>query len=196
MTINSYFYDSVNGDRKYTSSDFAKAFGLILSDGIIADYTTGALGISVSGTNFTTVNTGKAVVQGHFIEVSAAETLTVPTGTYAGMIVLRVDMATTRKASVAVRTDQIPQKDTSIWELPLYNVSVTNGVIGSVTDLRTQGGAIAKTAPNVVTWTDDPNGVYLNIGTHGGKTYKLFLTSAQPAVGGTTERRAWIQMDA
>lgn len=196
MTINSYFYDSVNGDRKYTAADFAKAFGLILSDGVIADYNTGVLGMSVSGTNYTTVNTGKAVVQGHFVEISASETLTVPTGTYSGMIVLRVDMVTTRKATVAVRTDQNPQKDTSIWELPLYNVSVTNGVIGSVTDLRVQGGAVAKTAANVVTWTNDPNGIYLNIGSHNNNTYKLFLTSAQPAVGGTTERRAWIQMDA
>jgi hypothetical protein len=47
-----------------------------------------------------------------------------------------------------------------------------------------------------VTWADDPNGVSLNIGTHGGRTYRIFLTSAQPAAGGTGERRAWIQMDA
>jgi hypothetical protein len=47
-----------------------------------------------------------------------------------------------------------------------------------------------------VTWTDDPNGVWLNVGTHNGKTYKLFLTSAQPGAGGSGERRVWIQTDA
>lgn len=46
------------------------------------------------------------------------------------------------------------------------------------------------------TWSDDPNGVVLNVGTHGGKTYKIFFTSAQPAAGGTAERRVWIQTDA
>jgi hypothetical protein len=196
VTINAYFFDSVNGDRKYTAADFGKAFGIILNDGVIAN-SDGSLGFVLGGTNYTTVYAGKAVVQGHFIELTGTEILTVPTGTYAGMIVLRVDFTTTRAASLAVRTDQNPQKDTSIWEYPLYNISVTNGVISTLPiNLRAQGGAIAQTAPNVVTWTDDPNGVYLNIGTHGGKTYKLFLTSAQPAVGGTTERRAWIQMDA
>src|SRR4051812_35673767 len=107
MTIVSYFYDTTSTDpRTYSAADFAKAFGIILSDGIIADYNTGVLGMSASGTNFTTINTGKAVVQGHFVEITASETLTVPTGSYSGMIVLRVDTATTRKATVAVRTDQ------------------------------------------------------------------------------------------
>jgi hypothetical protein len=59
-----------------------------------------------------------------------------------------------------------------------------------------QGKGSFAPSGNYVTWTDDPNGVWLNVGTHGGKTYKVFLTSAQPGAGGTGERRVWIQTDA
>jgi hypothetical protein len=195
MTLNSYFYDSVNGDRPYTGSDFAKAFGTILQTGVIQD-ADGTLGFDIGGTNYTTVYAGKAVVEGRFVDLIGTEILTVPAGTYTGMLVLRVDFTDQRRASLVVRTDQAPQQDSAAYELPLYNVSVTNAVITSVTDRRTQGGAVAKTAANVVTWVEDPSGVYLNVGTHGGKTYRLFLTSNTPAVGGTNERRVWIQTDA
>ena len=50
MTINSYFYDSVNNDRPYSANDFAKAFGIILSDGIIAIDENGVLGFAISRT--------------------------------------------------------------------------------------------------------------------------------------------------
>lgn len=196
MTIYSYFYDSVDGDRPYSGADFAKAFNVILEDGIIAKED-GSLGFNLGAAPYTTVYDGKATVQGHFIELEGTEILTVPAGSYAGMIVLRVDITDTRKAILAVRTDQIPQQDNSIYEYPLYNVTVTNGVISSLpVNLRQQGGAVAKPAANVVTWANDPNGVFLNIGVHNGNTYKLFLTSATPGAGGTTERRAWIQTDA
>lgn len=46
------------------------------------------------------------------------------------------------------------------------------------------------------TWQDDPNGVVLNVGTHAGRAYKIFFTSARPGAGGTGERRIWIQTDA
>lgn len=46
------------------------------------------------------------------------------------------------------------------------------------------------------TWHDDPNGVVLVIGTHAGKVYKVFFTSAQPAAGGSGARHIWIQTDA
>jgi hypothetical protein len=194
LTIFAAFFDSVSNDRPYTAADFAKAFGVILSDGVIANED-GTLGFVLGGTNYTTVYAGKAVVQGHFIEVSGTEILTVPAGSYAGMIVLRVDITGTRSASLVVRTDQTPQQDSAAWEYPLYNVTVTNGVISALpVNVRAQGGAIAKPSANVVTWINDPNGVCLLIGSHNGNLYKLFLTSAQPS-SVSTERRAWIQMD-
>lgn len=197
MTINSYFYDSVNGDRPYSAGDFAKAFGMILTDGVIPnDPATNDLGLDIGGTNFLTVYAGKAVVQGHFVEITGTETLTVPTGSYSGMVVLRLDITGARAASLAVRTDQVPQQDASIWELPLYNATVSSGVITAVTDKRIQGGATAKTASNVVTWSSDPNGIYLNCGNYGGsgKPIQLFLTAAQPGAS-ASQIRTWIQVE-
>lgn len=187
MTINSYFYDSVNNDRPYSGADFAKAFGVILSDGVIAKDDTGALGLDIGGTNYNTIYAGKATVQGHFVEVTGTEILTPTAGSYTGMIVLRVDITGARLASIAIRTDQVPQQDSSIWELPLYNATVTNGVITAVTDKRVQGGAVAKPAANVPTYYYANNGVYLQIG-----TYSIALTPAQPP---TAAKRVWIQVD-
>lgn len=45
-------------------------------------------------------------------------------------------------------------------------------------------------------WYDDPNGVVLEVGTHAGRVYRVFFTSAQPATGGTGARHIWIQTDA
>lgn len=200
MAISSFFYDSVNGDRPYSAGDFAKAFGVILEDGVIPKDDTGALGLDLGGTGTTALNTiyaGKATVQGHFVEVDDTEILTPPAGSYSGMVVLRVDISTARIASLAVRTDQTPQQDASIWELPLYNVTVTNGVISAITsDLRVQGGAIAKAPPNMVTWQADPNGIILNCGNYDGtgKPIQLFLTAAQPAASGSIIR-AWLEID-
>jgi hypothetical protein len=196
MTINSYFYDSVDNDRPYSAGDFAKAFGIILSDGVIQKDDTGALGFDIGGTNYTTIYAGKATIQGHFVEIPDTEILTVTGGTYSGMVVLRVDFVDTRTATLVVRTDRVNQKDASAWELPLYNVSVTNGVITAVTDVRVQGGAVAKMAASTVSWGADPNGVYLNCGLLGGtgKPIKVFFTSAQPAAS-STEIRAWFQID-
>lgn len=195
MPINSYFYDSVSNDRPYSGSDFAKAFGVITQTGVIASDIDESLGFDLP--NFTTIAPGKAVVEGHFIESTENVTLTVPAGSYAGMIVLRVDIVDQRIATIAVRTDQIPQKDESIWEMPLYNVTVTSGAITAMTsDLRVQGGAVAKLPGNAVTWSADPNGIYLNVGLYGGvnKPIKLFLTSAQPGASALTHN-AWIQID-
>jgi hypothetical protein len=56
-------------------------------------------------------------------------------------------------------------------------------------------GSYAPTGQYAV-WVDDPNGVRLDIGTHGGKQYQVFFTSANPGAGGTGYRRIWIQTDA
>lgn len=195
MTITSYFYDSVNGDRPYSAGDFAKAFGVIIEDGIIAKDDAGTLGLDLNPLN--TINAGKATVQGHFVEIDGTEILAPPAGDYSGMVVLRVDITTARNATLAVRTNQTPQQDSSIWELPLFNVTVAGGVITAITsDLRVQGGAMAKPPANMVTWTADPNGIYLNCGLYGGanKPIKLFLTAAQPGASASTHN-AWIQID-
>ena len=188
MVINAYFFDSIDGDITYSAQQFADAFGIVFQTGVLAKEAGGLdLGFVLGGTNFTTVYGGKAVVEGHFIESTVGVTISVPQGSYNGLVVLRVDMTDTRTASFVVRTDQTPQQDDAIWELPLYEVSVTNGVIGSNKDVRTQGGAVAKIPEGVPTFRYGSNGVFLELG-----VYTLALTPAQPPAA---EKLVWIQVD-
>ena len=125
-----------------------------------------------------------------------SELITVPAGSYSGMIVIRVDASDARNAAIVVKTDQTPIQTEALYELPLYNCTVANNVITGVTDLRIQGGAVAKIPASVVSWGADTNGVYVNLGKYNGtgKPIKLYLTSVQPAAS-TGEIRAWIQID-
>jgi len=124
------------------------------------------------------------------------EIITVPIGSYSGMIVIRVDASDARNAAIVIKTDQNPIKTEALYELPLYNVTVANNVITSTSDLRVQGGAVAKIPTSVVSWGADTNGVYVNLGKYNGtgKPIKLYLTSVQPAAS-TAEIRAWIQIE-
>lgn len=188
MAINSYFYDSINGDRPYSAADFAKAFEVILQNGIISKNDTGALGLDIGGTNYTTIYAGKAVIEGHFVEVTGTEILTVPSGSYSGQIVLRVDATNARAASLVVKTDQSPVQTDALYELPLYNCTVASGIITAIIDLRVQGGAVAKRPSNVPYFVHDPaNGYTLHIG-----AYELCMFVNQPPV---KQGRIWIQTD-
>jgi hypothetical protein len=154
MSITSYFYDSVANDRIYSAVDFADAFSIVMRTGVIPDGT-GDLGFDIGGTNYTTIFDGKAVVNGRFIEVEGTETLIVPPGSYDGMVVIRVDIANARIATLAVRDDRTPQQDASIWELPLYNVVVADGIMTGATDLRVPGGAGEGATVNLNTHIND-----------------------------------------
>jgi hypothetical protein len=208
MTIKSYFYDSVNGDRAYSATDFAKAFNVMTETGVL--FQDGELGFDIGGTNYLTIYEGRAIVEGHFVEVTETETLTVPAGGYSGQVVIQVDTEETRAANLIVKTDRTPIQTASLYELPLYNVTVVNGVITAATDIRIQGGAIPNNhnqsisaitglqaaLDSTVTWALDPNGIKATMGKFAGtgKPVVLFLTTAQPAaVSG--EHRVWIQID-
>jgi hypothetical protein len=216
VAINSYFYDSVAGDRPYSAADFAKAFGMVFKTGVIADDETGNLGFDLGGANLDTVYAGRATIQGRFIEVTGTEVLTVPSGSYSGQVVIRVDKEDARIASLVVKADREPIQDEVFYELPLYDVTVSNGVISVATDIRVQGGAtlhahnhaIADIAnltsslnakqdsSNAITWQADINGIRAIMGKFAGtgKPVVLYLTSAQPSAS-STEHRVWIQID-
>jgi hypothetical protein len=216
VAITSYFYDSIEGDvRTYSASDFAKAFNIAFETGVILGED-GTLGLDIGGVNYTTIYAGKAIIKGHFIEVTDTEILTVPAGSYAGMIAVRLDALDTRAATIIVKTDQIAVKSDDLYELALYNCTVANGVITGVTDVRLQGGARVKghvhvigditnlqttlnskaDDSNTVIWTSDPNGIYATFGKYAGtgKPIVLFLTAAKPAAS-AAEHRVWIQID-
>jgi hypothetical protein len=210
MAINSYFYDSVAGDRPYSAADFAKAFEIGFVTGIFAKNETGALGFDIGGSNFTTIYAGKAMLIGHFVEVVGTEILTVPAGSYSGQIVVQVDADDARGASIYVKQDRTPLQTSTFYELPLYNATVVNGIITSVIDVRTQGGAIptyhTHAMNNVsgleselatkVEWRTYGDGGYLQCGDSvSGLTYRIYLTPVQPWDGDATDRHVWIQTD-
>jgi cyclophilin family peptidyl-prolyl cis-trans isomerase len=152
MTIRSYFYDSTLEDpREYAATDFANAFGVITSPGILAKDDTGALGFDLGGVGLTTIYAGKAVAIGRFIEVTGTEILTVPAGSYNGSIILRVDADGARTATLVVKTDRTLTKTSSFYELGLYDVVVSNGTIqaGGLVDKRVKGGAVPNTYQTV-----------------------------------------------
>ena len=213
MTINSYFYDSVGGDRPYSALDFAKAFDIGFETGcLIRETAGGTYGFDIGGTNFTTIYEGKAFIEGRFVEipVGSTEVLTVPAGTYDGQVVIRIDTDADRAASVIVKQDRSPIQSGSVYEMPLHNVTVVNNIITAAGDMRYQGGAIPNNhnqpistvtglqahIDKAITWEADPNGVRAIMGKFAGvnKNIVLYLTTAQPAAS-TTEHRVWIQID-
>lgn len=211
MAINSYFYDSVNGDRPYSAQAFSKAFDIVFETGILIRETVGGtLGFDIGGTNFTTVYEGKAVIEGHFVEVTGTETLTVPAGSYSGQVVIQMDMDSDRIARLIVKQDRTPIQSSSFYELPLYNCTVTSGIITAVEDIRYQGGAVPNnhnhkiseiaglqsTIDASLNWVADPNGVKCTMGKYNGtgKPVVLFLTANAPTAS-ASEHRVWIQID-
>jgi hypothetical protein len=211
MAISSYFYDSVNGDRPYSAQAFSKAFDIAFETGVlIRESVGGTLGFDIGGTNFTTLYEGKAIIEGHFVEVTGTETLTVPPTTYSGQVVIQMDMDTDRIARIVVKTDRTPIQSASFYELPLYNVTVADGIITSVEDIRYQGGAVPNNHGHTITdisglqaqidksltWIGDPSGVKCTMGKYAntGKPVVLFLTANQPSAS-STEHRVWIQID-
>lgn len=198
MPINSYFFDAVNDDRVYSAADFARAFDIVTETGFLIRETSGGkFGFDIGGTNYTTIYEGKAVVEGRLVELTGTETLTVPAGTYSGQIVLRVDFVTFREATIVVKDVRAPVQTETMFELPMYDVAVSNGIITAVTDLRFQGGCIPNNhnhklselegASTAVTWFARDNGVYLQIG-----DYSIALTPQQPPY---SAKRVWIQVD-
>lgn len=198
MAINSYFYDSVNSDRPYSAKDFATAFGMGFETGFLIRETLGGrFGFDIGGTNYTTIYEGKAIIEGHFVEITGTEVVTVPSGTYSGQIVLRLDADNARGVSLIVKTDRSPTQTPALYELPVYDVNVTNGVITGAIDKRYQGGAVPNNhrhkqeevegLDNMVYYFARDNGVYLQVG-----DYSIALTPSQPPY---SAKRVWIQTD-
>jgi hypothetical protein len=208
VAIRSYFYDSVDGDRPYSASDFARAFGIAFENGVLKN-ANGTLGFGIGGTNNTNIFDGKAFIQGRFVEVIGTETLDVPSGSYSGQIVIHVDADNERTAKLIVKQNRTPIQSATLFELPLYNITVSNGLITVATDIRNQGGAtpsnhlhpisdvsgLQTQLNSTLTWVGQSNGVKCIMGRYNttGKPVALFLTTTQPSAS-STEHRVWIQI--
>jgi hypothetical protein len=211
MAIYSYFYDSVDGDRQYSAGDFARAFGIFTENGVLKrEENDGALGFDIGGTNYTTIYEGRAIIEGHFVEITDTETLVVPAGTYDGMVALQVDADGDRAATLEVITDRTPTQSASLYQLKLYHVRVNDGIITDADDQRTQGGAIPNNhsqpissidglqehVDQTVVWDAETTGARARVGTYAGtgKPIYLYLTSGEPSAS-ASEHRVWIQID-
>lgn len=119
MTITSGFYDSVNGDRKYSSADFGSLFEGVITEGVFAAVGQKLFVRHVSA-NRIAVESGKAWIAGRWVLNDKDMNLTVAPGAAAGnridAVVLNVNLTQdTRNATVSVVTGQAsasPQKPT------------------------------------------------------------------------------------
>ncbi len=154
MAQKSYFFDSVDHDRIYSTADFARVFGAIAGrDGVIYGYGD-ELAVSPGTGMVVTVGTGAAFVQGRMLEVyGEAEVLPVGAADVVNpridRVVVRLDLTSNeRRAYLAVKQGvpaaepaaPLLQQDSTIWETSLAQVRVPAGatgiVVGDIADER------------------------------------------------------------
>lgn len=153
MATRSRFFDSVAGDRVYTSDAWAQILQAISSNGYIPGYGS-LLGVTETPppTMGVSVGLGAAMVQGRFFEVySAAETVALspsnPTNPRIDRIVVRLDLSSGVRSitlaalagtPAAVPTPPALTRNTTTYELSLAQVRVNAGVT-SVTNANITG---------------------------------------------------------
>lgn len=178
MAQRSRFFDSISGDRIYTSADFALHFArLLLRDGVVASLDGDLQATPTAPESMgVKVASGSAWVQGYGFEVfSAAETLSLaasdPTNPRIDRVVVRLDRSSpVRSVALAVLTGTpAPSpaapaltRDATTWELSLAAVTVPAGastiVAGNIADERSDETVCGYSVP---TWLHaGPNAIW------------------------------------
>lgn len=153
MAIKYGFFNSQNGDRKYSARDLEKTFNLIISDGIIANESglSESLKVKYYSNLQLRVVAGNGIFGGHWMEMNADEIITIPTPhtqyTRIDSVVVRVDedsrmisleyiQGTASSSPVAPNI----QRSNSVKEYRLANISVaanaTSVSQSDITDTR------------------------------------------------------------
>lgn len=131
MTVLSFFHNSVDGDRKYESDDFAKHTSAIINDGVVE-------GLKVTYTNAYayTIDVGKAIVMGRSVVNDAviATSIGTPVNGDVWSVVVRMDL-TARAASIETILGTTYQNDNAIKQIPLATILVGTNTL-TVTDKR------------------------------------------------------------
>lgn len=138
MTIQSGFFNSVNGDRRYDAPWFAEYFATFIGNGVFPNPSTGLQ--VVEGTNMQTiVKPGKGWINGYYVVNDSDYVLQhdIADGVLKRMdrIVLRLNYLT-RQIEIVVKkgtfasTPVAPplQRDTDAYELVLADVFIGNGI--------------------------------------------------------------------
>lgn len=177
MAYTSGFFDAVdqgNGvyDREYSAATFAHYFSLLVKNGVFADPSTGMQVKASTSPNMTvSVQPGNGWINGYYVTVSdnSPEVLIIPT---ANPSLARIDSIimglnyVDRKIQLYVKSGAVSaspsavalQRDTSLYELELAQVTVGAGVTSiaqaNITDMRANSsrcGIVAGTIDEIDT---------------------------------------------
>ncbi len=134
--INYGFFDSVDGDRRYSADDFTNYLGNLISDGVIASPSNG-LQVQASEGMTVKVTAGWAYIQNHYVHNDTDLFLTLDASDIVrnrcDRIVVRliraerrIEIAVKKGESLEVGNPYLPalQRDSDIWELSLAYVFV------------------------------------------------------------------------
>lgn len=148
--IESGFFNSVNGDRKYNEKFFRLFFGTLIGNGIFPNPSTN-LQVYESSNMTVTVKLGKGWINGYFIASDSDYNLTLDTAdgvlNRIDRIVMRLDY-TDRKIDIEVKKGTfasspvapVLQRDADAYELALADIYIGKGVTAitqaNITDQR------------------------------------------------------------
>lgn len=151
MAINSGFFNSVNGDRKYDARWFADYFASFIGNGVFPNPSTG-FQVIASGTDMTvTLKAGKAWINGYYVVNDSDFILTLDNAdgvlNRIDRIVLRLDYLTREIVPVIKKGTfasspkaQNLQRDADAYELGIADIYITKGSTAItqavITDLR------------------------------------------------------------
>ena len=150
MTIESGFFNSVNGDRKYNSDFFKKFFSSLIGNGIFVQSSTNLQVVEATNMNVV-VKPGKGWINGYFVISDSEYTITLDNAdgvlNRIDRIVLRLNYADRQitienKKGAFATTPVAPtlQRDAEIFELALADIRITNGATSitqtNITDTR------------------------------------------------------------
>ena len=148
--MESYFFDSINHDRMYDSSHFAKFFGLFAGNGVFADPADSMMAMSDGGMNVR-ISKGDCFINGRAASANGDDIVTLSTG---DGLYSRFDLITARLdfgerdihpeviEGTAAKTPVYPnlQRNDTIYDIALAAVCVRPNVIeitqADITDLR------------------------------------------------------------
>lgn len=152
MAMESGFFNSKNGDRKYNARDISRYFEHVLSSGLFKNITD-CMKVSAAGGMALTVSPGAGMIDGQWFRQETPETLTIGTANAAlprfDTVVVRLDLSDNVRAvtldvvpgtPAASPVETAPVRTETIYELVLALVYVPAGtaeiVAENITDVR------------------------------------------------------------
>lgn len=152
MALESGFFNSVNGDRKYNAEDIGRYFENLMSSGVYKRIENNML-VSANSGMMLTVAPGAGLIDCHWFKARAAETVTIPTANAVlprfDTVVVRLDKSdNVRSISLVVVSgtpaespvEPSPVRTETVYDLVLALVYVPAGatsiVAENITDVR------------------------------------------------------------